>query len=94
MATVISCVKVFFWCVCSLLSKPTALKDGTHHTAAVDQISSEKAPPLPPHPTPPPPSATRIPDAELVPQLYRVTGSASVLDRGSQVSRAGGLVGG
>ena len=93
MATVMSKYDTFFLCVCSLLSKPTALKDGTHHTAAVDQISSEKDP-SPPPPNPPPPSATRIPDAELVPQLCRVTGSASVLDRGSQVSRAGGLVGG
>ena len=33
-------------------------------------------------------------DAELVPQPYRVSGAACVLDRGPQVSRAGGLVGG
>ena len=37
---------------------------------------------------PPPPSVTWIPDAELVPQLYRVSGSVSVLDRGLQVTRA------
>ena len=58
-----------FFCVCSLLNKPTVPKYGTHHTAAVERktLNSEKEPPSPP---PPPPSVTRIPDAELVPQLY------------------------
>ena len=40
----------FFWFffafeVCSLLNKPTAPKNGTHHTAAVDKKAAKKTPP-------------------------------------------------
>ena len=42
---------------------------------------------------PPPPSVTWIPDAELVPQLYSLSGPVCVLDRGLPVSRAVSRVG-
>ena len=37
-----------FFCVCSLLNKPTAPENGTHHTAAVKKSAAKKlSPPLP-----------------------------------------------
>ena len=43
----------FFFCVCSLLNKPTAPENGTHHTAAVKKSAAKQAlPPFPPHPSP------------------------------------------
>ena len=58
----------------SLLNKPTAPK--TAHTTRRQWIKKTAKRPHPSPPNPPPPSVTRIPDAELVPQLYCVSDSA------------------
>ena len=71
---------VHFFPVRSLLNKPTVPENGTHHTAAVKKSAAKKTPPRPK--IPPPLSVPWIPDAELAPHLYRVSGSASDLDRG------------
>ena len=39
-----------FFCVCSLLNKPTVPENGTHHTAAVEKSAAKKTPPSVPPP--------------------------------------------
>ena len=68
-----------FFCVCSLLNKPTAPENGTHHTAAVEKEQQGKRPPPPPR-NPPSPSVTWIPDATLVCHANGLQGGAVPFD--------------